>query len=352
MPGGGAAVITFAPALHGWGGWTGPRRATRLAEAASRTWVLWPAEEVSTPPARFDPDDLLRVTGVDADSSREIEWQRIRGGVAVQRPSMAYELRDAVLSRGCVYTRRWRHALLPAAAPLWARVAETESQTSLLTATFNGSRYFGHWLMDELTRLLAAPVIGAPVAPPRPLSAHQAQYLRTLGLQQHERTDLRFRSLVILDERNQNAYRRMRYGILRERARQGRGDAAHAGVMLLRKDTGVARRMLNEDALAQRLAARGFRCLSPMEHPVDEILDACSGARVVVGVEGSHLTHALLALPPDATLVTLQPPQRFNHILKTYCDGIGLRYAFTVGHAQEQGFRVDEDGLERLLDSL
>ena len=28
----------------------------------------------------YDEDDLVRVTGVDADSSREIEWRRIRGG--------------------------------------------------------------------------------------------------------------------------------------------------------------------------------------------------------------------------------------------------------------------------------
>ncbi|HRZ59030.1 MAG TPA: glycosyltransferase family 61 protein [Rubrivivax sp.] len=336
-------------ATPGWSSWTS---ATTLSEVARRSWVVAPAEAATIPAAIYDADDLLRVTGVDADSSRDIEWRRIRGGRIEWRASLAYELRDAVLSRGHVILPQMLRAVVPGPAPLWARYQETEDRVSLLTATFNGSRYFGHWVMDELTRLLAAPGIGQPVAPPRKMSMHQRQYLALLGAQPTDRTDVRFRQLVILDERNQNAYRRERFQVLRQRARSGRACADATGVMLLRRQTGVARILANEEELAERLAARGFRALCPTEHSVDEILDACMDAKVVVGVEGSQLIHALLVMHPGGTLVTLQPPGRFNNILKTYCDGLDLRYAFVVGHPCDGGFRVDPDQLARLLDRV
>lgn len=134
----------------------------------------------------------MRVTGVDADSSREIEWRRIRGGPLEYRASIAYQLRDAVLSKGHVFLS---HPVPPGTTeplPWWGRYVETEPEPTLLTATFNSSRYSGHWMMDELTRVLAAPCIGQPVAPPRQRSSHQRDYVKLLGLVQRERSDALF----------------------------------------------------------------------------------------------------------------------------------------------------------------
>jgi hypothetical protein len=319
---------------------------------AEKSWVLVPAEPAVIPPAIFDEDDLARVTGVDSDSSREIEWRRIRGGALEYRPSVAYQLRDAVLSKGHVILPNLVRRVTTEASPWWGRYTSTETEPSLLTATLNSSRYFGHWMMDELTRILAAPRLGQPVAPPRALSPHQRDYLRVLDLVYQERSEIRFRQLVIVDDRTQNSYRRERYAILRERARRGRRIVPCEGVMLLRKQTGVARILVNEEELAEQLVERGFRTICPTEHTVEEVLNACMGAKIVVGVEGSQLIHALLVMQDRGTLVTLQPPNRFNNILKTYCDGLALRYAFTVGHQRENGFYVDPAKVLRLLDRL
>ena len=96
-------VITIAPTLIRLGDWLGrrPRVAAvarkiapglnrlggnpRLEDVAEKSWVLWPAEAAVIRPAFFDEDDLARVTGVDTDSSREIEWRRIRGGALEYR---------------------------------------------------------------------------------------------------------------------------------------------------------------------------------------------------------------------------------------------------------------------------
>jgi Glycosyltransferase 61 len=363
-------VITLAPTLIRLGDWLGrrPRVAAvarkiapgldrfggnpRLEDVAEKSWVLSPAEATVIPPAFYDEDDLARVTGVDADSSREIEWRRIRGGAREYPASVAYQLRDAVLSKGHVILPQLVYPVTTDPLPLWGRYLETEHEPSLLTATFNGSRYFGHWMMDELTRMLAAPRVGQPVAPPRPLSSHQQQYLKLLDLGPPERSDVLFRQLTILDERNQGKYRRERYVVLRERVRRGRRVVPCEGVMLLRKQTGAARILVNEEDVAERLAERGFRVMCPTEHTVEEILDTCMGAKVVLGVEGSQMTHALFAMQDRGSLVVLQPPNRFNNILKAYCDGLGLRYAFTVGHQRKEGFFVEPEKVMRLLDRL
>jgi len=341
-----AAAGKIVPAL---------RRASaslRLADVAEKSWELAPAESILIPPAIYDEDELTRVTGVDVDSSREIEWRRIRGGLLEYRPTVAYQLRNAILSGGHVILPQFVRPVTTEPWPLLGRYAETEIDPALLTATFNGSRYFGHWMMDELTRILAAPRIGQPVAPPRALSTHQRDYLRLLGLEQRERSDVLFRQLTVIDERNQNADRRERYAVMRERARRRRHAVPCEGVMLLRKRTGVARVLHNEEELADQLLRRGFRTMCPTEHTVAEILDACMDAKVVVGVEGSQMMHALLVMRDGGTLLTLQPPSRFNNILKTYCDGLGLRYAFTVGDQRDNGFYVEPERLMRLLDRL
>ncbi len=327
-------------------------RKPRLADVAEKSWILKPAEATIIPPAYYDEDDLARVTAVDVDSSREIEWCRIRGGALDYRASIAYQLRNAVLSKGHVILPQLLRPVTTDPLPFWGRYVETEVEPALLTASFNGSRYFGHWMMDELTRILAAPRIGQPVAPPRPLSNHQREYLKLLGLARAERSDVRFRKLVVTDERNQNSDRRERYQELRRRARRGRNVVPCEGVMLLRRQTGVSRILVNEEELAKSLAQRGFRTMCPTEHTVEEILDACMGAKVVLGVEGSQMIHALFVMQDQGTLLVLQPPNRFNNILKTYCDGFGFRYAFVVGYQRSEGFWVAPENVMSLLDRL
>jgi hypothetical protein len=336
----------FAPGLCRQG------RNSRLADVAEKSWLLAPAQTSVVPPAFFDEDDLARVTGVDTDSSRELELRRIHGGTVEHRASVAYQLRDAVLSKGCVIVPQMVRPVTPGPLPAWGRYVETELEPALLTATFNGSRYFGHWIMDELTLILAAPRIGQPVAPPRPLSSHQRDYLELFHLVQAMRSDVLFRQLIIMDDKGQNTYKRERYQELRERARYGRHGVPCESVMLLRKQSGVSRNWVNEEELAEQLAQRGFRTMCPTEHTIEEIANVCMGAKIVLGVEGSQMIHALFSMHDEGTLVVLQPPNRFNNVLKTYCDCLGLRYAFTVGHQREQGFFVEIAQVMRLLDRL
>jgi capsular polysaccharide biosynthesis protein len=129
--------------------------------------------------------------------------------------------------------------------------------------------------------------------------------------------------------------------------------AAHPGVFILRRDSGKSRIMLNELEMAEHLRkSRGFRVVDVTTHSVPQILAACAGAQVVAGIEGSQLMHGLMVLPRGASMLTMQPPQRFSPTFKVTTDMMDQNYSFVVGRPAQEGFTVDPDEVERTLDLL
>lgn len=74
--------------------------------------------------------------------------------------------------------------------------------------------------------------------------------------------------------------------------------------------------------------------------------------RLIVGVDGSHLVHGLAAMPREAALIVIQPPDRVVATLKTVTDRQSQRYAFVVADGNAARFRVDLDDVRRTLDLL
>ena len=64
------------------------------------------------------------------------------------------------------------------------------------------------------------------------------------------------------------------------------------------------------------------------------------------------MVHSLFTMATDGALCLLQPPYRFNNVLKNYTDCLGMCYGFLTGCAEEGGFSVELDQLKRLLDRL
>lgn len=323
-----------------------------LRDIAARSWVVAPETTTTVPPAIHDPGDWDRVTGVQPDSSFALERRRVAGGCVTHAPTTAFLLRGAVLSGGHLMVRGAVHLVGKGRPRAFGAYFHTEPVTSALVASRYGSTYFGHWITDDLPLMLAGAALAQPVAPTLPLSPHQRDYMRLCRLDRAVRDDVRFREIIVLEDFAQNDYKRERYLTLRERLRDGRKVVAHPGVFLLRKGTGARRSLVNEEALAELFVRRGGRALCPEEHSTEEVLDACLGARVVMGVEGSHLAHAFLGVELGGAMLVLQPPHLFNAVMKGYCDALGMRFAFVVGHPAEGGFRIDPDAMLRMLDKL
>jgi hypothetical protein len=73
---------------------------------------------------------------------------------------------------------------------------------------------------------------------------------------------------------------------------------------------------------------------------------------MVISCEGSHLSHAIYTMADDATLLVLQPPERFSLAFKAFTDRLDMRFAFVVGRPCPDGFEIDLDELSGFLDTL
>jgi capsular polysaccharide biosynthesis protein len=221
-------------------------------------------------------------------------------------------------------------------------------------STFVGSFYFAHWLCDDLPLLLeaerpVAPVITTSRAP----YAHEPGYLELLGLRSQPLIRARFDRLIWIDNVAQNSRRAQQYRELRRRIRQSTSPVQGRRVMLHRGRTGAHRVLTNEKELEAMLAKRGFEIVDPTKCTARQIAQACAGAPIALGVEGSQLSHAFLAMADHAAIVAMVPPYRYINHYQDLTDCIGtMRYGSITGTATEDGFRIDPDELLHVLDRV
>ncbi|HTO08017.1 MAG TPA: glycosyltransferase family 61 protein [Myxococcota bacterium] len=317
---------------------------------ARRSWTLRPAEHDTRGPAVCLPGQLDRIEAVQGDTTLEAERRRVLGGPVEHAATTLFELPDAEITEGSVWVAGARVLMLPGSVPRAVLSSRGERiERAALDCTWVGNRYFGHWLTDDSTLHLLVREHADPIGLMRPPYTHEPGYCHEWNLTPRKLSRARVRSLLVCEDHSQNSLKRDRYGRLRT-ALVGRGGSGRKSVYLRRGSSGVLRLLMNEDEVESALIRRGFTVVDPARDGFAELLAACSGADCVVGVEGSAMAHGVMTVRGGGSLVTLQPPWRFNCVFKDYTDCLGLRYAFLVGARSGDGFRIDVGELERTLD--
>ena len=324
-----------------------------IESIAARTWCIEPEHATVTPPAVFEPADLDRVTGLGDSTTMQRERERIDGGECIHGQITAWELRDAVLSRSHIYKGLLKHRV-DARSEGWFNIASARPvPEGVLSCTFYGGVYFGHSIKDDMPLTLLAESLGNPVRSSAPLHGHQEAYLRMARLHSTPYDSARFGRLWIIDDNHQSKSRIQRTREIRSRIRAYLPRPEHPGVFINRGGSGSSRRMTNEAEVIAQFVSRGFAIVDPETMDADEILLRVSGAKIVAGVEGSHLSHGVLSCADDCTFLVLQPPTRFNNVFKDFTDAMAMRYAFIVGQqVAGSDFRIDAGELSRMLDRL
>jgi capsular polysaccharide biosynthesis protein len=222
-----------------------------------------------------------------------------------------------------------------------------------MSCTFCGGLYFGHSIRDDIPLNLLAESLGTPVRSSAPLFAHQHEYQQLANLYAQPYDRATFDQLTIVDDHNQSPSRISRMREIRSRIRALVPQPAHTGVFINRKGAGNSRRLANEDEVVALFASRGFAIVDPERMSAIDILMHTSGARVVAGVEGSHLAHGIVSCADDCAFLVLQPPNRLNNVYKDFTDSMDMRYAIEVGtQVARNVFRMDLDSLSIMLDKL
>jgi hypothetical protein len=320
-----------------------------LKAFAEETWEIAPAETAVAQRAICLDGQLDRVVGWEFAS--EHPRREMEGGPVAHDATRGYLLRDVWLLDGALFKRDGYHWLTPRADRLPQVGADGGIERAALFCTAMGNRYFGQWLMDDCATYPLADAEGVPVTTDQPCWEHTAVYEDWLGMRPERLHNAFFRELVIFEDFGQNRHKHMRFKEMGRKLRSRVRSADHPGVFILRGKTGELRLLRNEMEIAERLRdERGFRILDPASCDVPTIVEACAGARMVVGVEGSGLIHGILQLGEGGGILTLQPPNRFVSVYKHLADRDGQSFGFVVGVPEESGFRVDPDEVERTID--
>ena len=327
-----------------------------LEEVASRHWEIAPSEIRSGPPAYLLPGQFDRVIRPSPVSGTLDDERKLLNGSkdGVQGATRALLLKDVLLADGVLYKGSARaHLHKRTRLPVALRTTE-ESRPAALYCSFAGNRYFGNWLIDDCTTYSLATEHGIPITT-RSLtpSPQMLQYEALLGMRPERCDQVWFRQLVVFQDLGQNRHKHLRFKRLGDKLLQGRQWSEHPGVFILRGSSGQRRVLQNELEIAERLhRRRGFRVIDPTTLTASEVVDACAGARAVVGVEGSQLVHGLLPLQPGGSLLTLQPPDRYCSLLKDLTDRDGQKFGIVVGLPAGDSFTIPPDEVEQTLDLM
>jgi hypothetical protein len=326
-----------------------------LAQAADATEVMEPGS-VSEYSAIIElPDEVDRIIDFEKPSARD-EYIRYRSnGRLVHRPTVARFYRQAIIANGAVYANQSFETISPSTGLSRALYhGRRESYSGQMLATsWVAEKYFGHWITDGLSlELLAQKVNSHALGISRKPWTHELGYRALVGMKLHRTALARVNGLWVVEDGPLNQGRANRMRELRRRIRLGAGRHVSDAPVFIRRDGGAARQLVNQDALADALARRGFKIISPERETVASLAQALGNAPLVISVEGSALCHAVMLMPENAAILAIQPPRRVTCIQKNNAEWAGLRMAHTVADDQGSGFSLSEDRLMRVCDLI
>jgi len=326
---------------------------SRYTAICQRSWTIAPAESQVVPAAIYLDGELEKVRGVQENTRLEAELLRVAGGMREHAATKAYQFKGVVLRNGRLLKGAMSHRVSALSQPD-AADGGGYMESAVLASTLMGSLYFGHWMRDDASLNLAVQSIAPLVNIARQEYFHEQGYRELLALHEQRIAHGNFGELVLLDDWGQNADKRCRYQKLRASFKSAIPISGNQRVYIKRADASDlrGRALLNADLLEQFLVQQGFAVVDPDTMSAQEIARISNGARLVVGLEGSHLAHSIYPIADAGTLLVLQPPLRFNNVYKDLSDAMGLNYAFLVGEPAAGGFTVDLDRLGRLLDRV
>lgn len=325
-----------------------------LLNAAPVVEELHPAATVVGPPCISLARQYERVRGCafGIDIAAEIA---VMEGAAPRRlqPTLRYELRDVFVTRGALY-RRGRRKLFKSGLHGNTRVSAWKEYDEIgLRSSFIGCHFFGDWLCHDCATHLLAEQVGTPMSMPTPAWPDRAAYVALFGQAYAELDEAHVSRLVLFDDITHNAHKAERFRALRAGLAGTRLPAAAGRIVYLKRGVGgQPRKLLNEAEIVESLVRRGVVVMEAEALNGDQKVTELLGARMVVGIEGSQLSHALYTLRDGGGVLAIQPPDRLFNAHMDWARLLNMRYGVVVGEERPSGFHLPADDLLRTIDLM
>jgi Glycosyltransferase 61 len=324
-----------------------------LINSATDVDELHPEETISGPPCIALPGQYERVRGAAFGISVAEEISQLKGAPRKVGPTRRYLFEDVLVSNGIIYGRGRRKLFNYTIHPKLSNVAPTEYDTVALRSSFIGCHFFGHWLRDDCATHLLAEQSGTPMSMPTPSWPDRSGYLALFEQSCKELDRAHVERLELFDDIYQNAHKARRLRALRARiAKSQKSHSVGRITYLARGPGGKQRTLINESEIIEALSRRGVIVVQPEKQSVRELIRDLFGARIVISIEGSQLSHALYTLSDEGGMIVIQPPDRFFNSHMDWARALNMKYAIVVGEQHDLGFRLPVDDLLRTLDLL
>ena len=312
-----------------------------LGEVCVKHTILAPEEKGEMPPVLLDPADRARVIKAQAETTLEHEWRRIKGGVSLHQATHRYVFKNVLATPFGFFAGGNSFSRF---GPLRIGKLFTTEVRRVPRGFYASSpiclKYFGHWLTDGLPLTLLAEEDEALYLPFDSRWHHAASYLDLLGITRIPNEYVLFDEMSFCVDIGQNENRRCRLRQVRDRLHRAVKGHGNKLVYLQRGQTGARRHIVNEDDLIVALEASGFVTI-PSDAPLQDLLAACRGVETLISIEGSHMTHALLAANEGALHITLNQADRFNNVFVDYMPALRSRLGTIVMEPCGAGYYID-----------
>ena len=307
-----------------------------IQSAARDIEVLCPEERGEFCPSIYLDGQLDKATGAASGTELAAQLNPVTNRNVIHAPTIAYHIEKAVLTNGSIYSGNMKYFLHP--MPLKStKNAPVYMKKAALASTKLGTQFFGHWLKDDCTQYLLAAKHGAPVSvPPLYARVDQPEYESLFSQNWSATTEAQIDHLVIYEDFSQNSLKRHRYQLLTARIRSRLVPKAPAFVYFKRGNTGVPRLIANEDEIIKTLSKEGFIVVDMASDSLETIITSLMDAKIVVTLEGSHLSHCWFSPENRSGVVALQPPDSFTSITKGWLDAVSARFGFVVGDGRDR----------------
>lgn len=320
--------------------------------AAADRHEICASEIIEGPPTKVLPGQFDRVTAAAFGGSVEREIATLQGQPRKTSPTNIYRFKNVnilqswVIANGHYEIFGWPNSE-------WSNKPSHEIKTAALTSSFQGNRYFGHWLRDDCASRLLYSDSDIRIAIPRPDWVDATAYERAFSLPpstivQNVHVD----EMFYCNDLIQNSHKAGRFKQLRERLRKTIDPiAAHDIVYIGRGTSAKARTFHNEQELTDALEQHGVKIVFAETLTSEEFIASIMDARIIISVEGSQLSHALYALgTTNPGMIVIQPPDRLFTSHLDWARVMNVQFGTVVGIKDGDGFTVPPEDVLRTID--